>query len=220
MRTRRPASERGAVAVEAALVIPILMLLVFGIIEMSLLLRDSLAVTSSVRAGGRVASAMAGAGPAGESASGGCVAPCSPESTPMLAQMAANAVQTSGTALPPDAVEELWVYKANDQGFPGPTGSRAWTCSENCVRFIWVPDPDPDRDSDSDSGQFRYRDGTWASASINACVNSSPDAVGIYLRARHGFITGLFGDGVEFEDSAVFTFEPLSALTCAPNAHP
>lgn len=210
MRTRRPASERGAVAVEAALVIPILMLLVFGIIEMSLLLRDSLAVTSSVRAGGRVASALAGAGPAGTNEGGDCTAPCTPANAPMLAQMAANAVQTSGSALPEDSVQELWVFRANPQGFPGAAGSTAWTCTVNCVRFRWVPARD----------QFRYLSGNWASAGINACVNSSPDSVGIYLRARHDFITGLFGAGLDISDSAVFTFEPLPALTCAAGTHP
>ncbi|GAA0971428.1 hypothetical protein ENKNEFLB_01386 [Nocardioides aquaticus] len=210
MRTRRPASERGAVAVEAALVIPILMLLVFGIIEMSLLLRDSLAVTSSVRAGGRVASALAGAGPAGVNEGGDCTAPCTPANAPMLAQMAANAVQTSGSALPEDSVQELWVFRANPQGFPGAAGNDEWTCTVNCVRFRWVPARD----------QFRYLDGAWASATINACVNSSPDTVGIYLRARHDFITGLFGAGLDVSDSAVFTFEPLPALTCAAGTHP
>ncbi len=210
MRTRRPANERGAVAVEAALIIPILMLLVFGIIEMSLLLRDTLAITSSVRSGGRVASALAGAGPAGVNEGGDCTAPCTPANAPMLAQMAANAVQTSGSALPKDAVQELWVFKANAQGFPGATGNKAWTCTTNCVRFRWVPSKE----------QFRYLSGSWPSATINACVNAAPDTVGIYMRAQHEFITGLFGDGVEVDDSAVFTFEPLPALSCAPGTHP
>ena len=49
----RGRGERGAVAVEAALVTPILFLLVLGIIEMSLYMRDTISVTSSVRTGGR-----------------------------------------------------------------------------------------------------------------------------------------------------------------------
>ena len=50
-------TERGAVAVEAAIITPLLVALAFGIIEFGLLLKDDLGVTSSVRAGARMASA-------------------------------------------------------------------------------------------------------------------------------------------------------------------
>src|SRR4051794_10410786 len=56
---RRPRDDRGAVAVEAAFITPVLLLLVFGMIDMSLLIKDNVAVVSSVRAGARVASAEA-----------------------------------------------------------------------------------------------------------------------------------------------------------------
>ena len=49
--------EGGAVAIEAALLTPLLLLLLFGIIEFGMLYKDYLAVTSSVRAGARMASA-------------------------------------------------------------------------------------------------------------------------------------------------------------------
>ena len=54
---RRERPDRGAVAVEAALITPVLVLLVFGIIEFGLAFRDWLAVTSAVRAGARTAAA-------------------------------------------------------------------------------------------------------------------------------------------------------------------
>src|SRR3712207_2982205 len=92
-------SERGAVVVEAALVTPLLMALVLGIIEMAMLMKDDVALTSAVRNGGRIASANAGAGPGGVAADdGSCLSPCSPANAPMLAQMAANAIQTAGGA--------------------------------------------------------------------------------------------------------------------------
>ena len=53
-RRLRKRSERGAVAVEAALVTPILLILVFGIIEMGFLMKDDIALTSAVRNGGRI----------------------------------------------------------------------------------------------------------------------------------------------------------------------
>jgi hypothetical protein len=197
------------VAVEAALVTPILLLFVFGIIEMALLMKDDVALTSAVRNGGRTASANAGAGHGGDNEAGDCLSPCSPANAPMFAQLAANAIQRAGTALPRDSIKELWVYKANNKGYPGPDGSTSMTCGASCVTYKWVTSKD----------QFRYYSGSWDSKSVNACANNSPDAVGIYLKAEHSFVNGLFGDSVEIEDHAVFAFEPLPTLTCAPNTH-
>jgi hypothetical protein len=210
-------SERGAVVVEAALVTPLLMALLLGIIEMALLMKDDVALTSAVRTGGRTASANAGAGPGGVAADDGtCLSPCSPANAPMFAQMAANAIQRAGTALPKDSIKELWVYKANAKGYPCAlaTGCEtstltSMTCGANCVKYKWMPTKD----------EFRYFSGTWTSKKVNACANNNPDAVGIYIRAQHDFLTGFFTKDVMIEDHAVFTFEPLPTLTCAPDSH-
>jgi TadE-like protein len=214
-----PRSERGAVVVEAALVTPLLMILLLGIIEMALLMKDDVALTSAVRNGGRIASANADAGPGGTAADdGSCLSPCSPANAPMFAQMAANAIQTAGSALPKDSIQELWIYKANAKGYPCPlsaaTGcevntSTAMTCSTNCVKFKWLKAKD----------EFRYYSGTWLSSSVNACANSNTDVVGVYMKSKHSFLTGFFTDSVMIEDHAVFTFEPLPTLSCAKDAH-
>jgi len=195
---------------EAALVTPLIMVLIFGIIEMALLMRDDVALTSAVRTGGRTASANAGAGPGGVNEGGDCVAPCSPANAPMFAQLAANAIQRAGSALPKDSIKELWVYKANNKGYPGAANSTTMACGTNCVKYRWVASKD----------QFRYSSGSWLSSSVNACANNSPDAVGIHMVAQHDFLTGFFSDHVNIEDHAVFAFEPLATLTCAPGAHP
>jgi hypothetical protein len=205
-------SERGAVVVEAALVTPLLMALLLGIIEMALLMKDDVALTSAVRNGGRIASANAAAGPGGVSEGGDCLSPCSPANAPMFAQIAANAIQSAGTALPKDSIQELWIYKANDKGFPGANGSTVMTCGTNCVKYKWVPAKD----------QFRYYSGSWTSSTVNACANSTAppiDVLGVYMLAKHDFVSGFFGKSINIEDHAVFTFEPLPTLTCAAGAH-
>ena len=201
--------DRGAVAVEAALVTPLILLLITGVIELALLMRDDVALTSAVRNGGRTASANAGAGPGGVNEDGDCISPCSPANAPMFSQLAANAIEHAGSAMPKDSITELWVYKANDEGYPGTNGNKTWTCGSNCVKFKWVKAKD----------QFRYLSGTWLSSTVNGCANNNPDSVGIYMKADHNFVTGFFVDKLSIEDHAVFAFEPLPTLTCAPGQH-
>ncbi len=187
---------------------PVLLGVLFGIVEMSLLLKDDVAVGSAVRVGSRIASASADAGP-GVCETGPTAPPCSPASSPALAQAAADAIQRAGTAMPQDQIDYVLVYKANDKGYPGANGSTFMPTScagvTSCVKFVWRPSV----------GAFRYSDGSWSSASINACVNES-DAVGVYLQATHKFVTGIFGSSMGLSDRAVMKFEPLTNDSCKP----
>lgn len=216
MTTHRPSGaqksheDRGAAAVEFALVVPLLVVLLLGILEMSFLMRDYVSMSSSVRAGARTASAAADAGP------GTCQAsvnppPCSPQSVPAFAQAAADTIQKAGTAMPADQIDWLMVYEAGSNGFP--VGRSDLQCSTNCVLYVW----------DDGIDRFRYSSGSWASASVNACVNDPDrDVVGIGLQARHAWLTGLFGDGLTMQERTVMQFEPLESDRCKPgtaNAH-
>jgi hypothetical protein len=208
-RTRTgTARERGAVAVEAALVMPLVLAVLLGLVEVSLLIRDHVAVTSAVRVGSRIASASADAGP-GVCESGPEAPPCTSTSSPALAQAAADAIQRAGSAMPSDSIDHILVYKANPQGYPGAAGSTTMpsSCSgvPDCVRFVW-------RDS---ANAFRYAGGAWDSKSINACVNQS-DTLGVHLQATHTFVTGMFGASVGVADRSVMKFEPLSEDSCKP----
>ena len=59
---RRARGERGAVALEAALTFPILLLILLGIIEFTFLMRDHSVVVSDTRLAARIASTGANAG--------------------------------------------------------------------------------------------------------------------------------------------------------------
>lgn len=185
--------EEGAVAVEAALIFPLLVLLLFGIIEMSLLLRDHVAATSLVRAGARTASAL--------------------PRVPSLVEDTVDAMERAGSALPQDSYEELWVYRATSEGFPvGNSASDPFAvCGTDCVRYAW----NDSRDS------FGRASGDWDPNSINACPGD-PDAmaVGVYLRARHEFVTGFFGVSVDVADHAVLKFEPLATYSSTAPCKP
>ncbi len=214
--SRRARREDGAVAVEAALVLPILVILVFGIIEFGFVLRDYAGVSSLVRSGARIASTGADHGP-GTCETGIGAPPCTSTSSPALAQEAADAIQRSGSATNPDQIDFILVYKANSKGFPGAetntTMPNDCTSTPNCVRFTWRASLDT----------FKYSSGSWDSKSISACFPGSPtnpmDRVGIYMQATHKMLTGLFGTSLTLTDRAVMDFEPLATQTCGANDH-
>jgi Flp pilus assembly pilin Flp len=186
-------SEDGAAAVEAALIIPLLIFLLFGIIEISLLLRDHVATTSLVRAGARTASAL-------------------PRSSTMVPDTVA-AMERAGSALPKDSYEELWIYRADPNGLPiGNSASNKFaTCGTDCVRYAW----NDARDT------FGKVSGNWDPLSINACPGDpNAMAVGVYLRARHDFITGVFGSGMTVSDYAVLKFEPVATYSSTQPCRP
>ncbi len=208
MTRPRMKSERGAIAVEAAIVVPLLVVMMFGVVEVALLMRDSVALSSSVRTGSRIASASAGAGP------GTCQAsanppPCTPATVPAFAQAAADSIQRAGSAMPKDSINWVMVYEANTAGYPLPAGNTQLVCTSNCVTYVW----------DQALDRFRYASGTWASKSVNACVNDPlQTSVGVAMRAQHQSVTGVIGS-ISLTERSVMRFEPLPSDQCKANTH-
>lgn len=181
--------QRGSVAVEAAIVFPLLIVLTFGIIEFSLLMRDHVATTSVVRSGARTASAL--------------------PREPTMVETTRQAMNKAGSAMPTDSYEELWIYAANDAGYPGAAGNKDFDptdCTTNCTRFAW----------DDSREQFILMSGntTWPEH-VNACPGSAAAmSVGVYLKAKHTWVTGLFFDETYVADRAVMKFEPKPPQSC------
>ena len=209
---KRARGERGAVALEAALTFPILLLILLGIIEFTFLMRDHAVVVSDTRLGARIASTGAHAGP-GVCPTGEGAPPCVPADVPALAQLAADSIQRAGSAMPVDQIEYLLVYKANANGYPGgdSTNTMPTSCAgiASCVMFKW-------RDTEN---KFRYNSGSWISSTISACFPGNLDRVGVALVAKHKNFTGLFGSYLTLEDHAVMNFEPLPVQSCKSGAH-
>ena len=184
------------------------MLVLFGIIEMSLFMRDVVSVSSSVHVGTRMASVAAGAGPATCTPS-----PCTPPTAPALAQLAANAIQQAGSAMPQDQINWIEVYNANTSGFPMPAGNTTSTCSTDCVKYVW----------NSTKNQFVYSSGSWSSASINACINDPEPDVGRRDHERHAPVDHRLvrqrGDRPGAECHAVRASDQRFVQARPPNAH-
>lgn len=111
-RRPRPVRERGAVAVETALVSLMLITLIAGIVDSSMLFRDGLVLATASRAGARTGA-----------------------SEPLASTFAVDAatqVVAAMSDLDPARVTKIWVYKASlTTGEP----SSGASCSSFCVKF-------------------------------------------------------------------------------------
>lgn len=224
-RRRHLRGDRGAAAVEFALVSLLLFTLLFGIIEFSLAMRDKIAVTSAVRTGGRVASAEPKACDLGST---GC-APAdgvtgTPNGVSSMVLDTARATTAALTGVPESSIQQLWIYSAGADGKPAGGGGFANTsaCRSRCVwyrfdpGYVWIDPVTGNRVT----GRFRYQGGRWRSTDINACPGGAANSVGVYLKVKHQFILGgIIGDtSVDLSDYSAFRFEPQPTLVGLPGA--
>jgi hypothetical protein len=177
-------AQRGAVAVEFAIIAPVLVVLTFGVIEFSSAYHDKSAAADAARAGARAGSAMA-------TQSG-------------FAAATASAVSAAVSTLPASEPQELWIYKANSQGYPG-SGSSFSSCGSNCIKYSYSP---ASRTFVPSGG------GGWSASTQQACTQPF-DEIGVYVKLNHTFVTKLFGTSVTLTDHAVFRFEPVASSQCS-----
>jgi TadE-like protein len=185
--------QRGSAAIEAAIVTPLVMALVFGIVELGFLLKDYLAVAEAVRSGVRLASA-----------------------NPRYATFAletANKVALTGQAMNLNDVQQLWVYRVAKQCVGcdptnKPDGYTDFSGCNICVKFTWV------------NGQFVKGYDNWPAGDQNACSTSAggpPDRIGVYLQLKHAPFTGLVFKSVIISEASIMSLEPMSYLSvCKP----
>jgi Flp pilus assembly protein TadG len=177
--------DRGAAAVEAAIVTPIVMALFFGIVEMGFLFKDYLAVAASVRAGVRIASA-------------------SPR-TSNFAQAAANQVAQTGGAMDFNDVQQLWVYKV-DPTTNKPVGFTDFSNCTVCVKFSWTGSQFVKA-----SGSPDWPASSQNACSASG-PGGPPDRIGVYLQLKHYGFTKLVFNSVNVADSSILTLEPIPLL--------
>jgi Flp pilus assembly protein TadG len=182
--------ERGAAAVEAAIVTPLVMALFFGIIELGFVFKDYLAVAGSVRAGVRIASA-------------------SPR-TSTFAQTAVNKVAQAGGAMNFSDVQQMWVYKASATT-DKPIGFSDFSGCTVCVKFRWDAGTKvfvPTSDNWSAISQ---------NACSSSSIGGPPDRIGVYLQLRHDAFTKLVFSSVNISEASILTLEPIPVSgVCKP----
>jgi Flp pilus assembly protein TadG len=113
---------------------------------------------------------------------------------------AVDSVAVALTALPKARWQEVWVYQAD--GTTGlPVGSTDFSSCTTCVRYAW------------DGTAWTPVQETWDFGDQNACPGEA-EYVGVYVKARHEYVTKLFGAGRTLSEHTVMRFEPLPRSSC------
>ena len=190
------AADRGAALVEAALILPVLALLVFGLIEYGLVFKDYLTVANMTRAGARI------------SASDGATAYADYD--------VLQAVKSAGNALGAGTLQYLVVFKASSSSSALPTGCDTASQLHVCNRY---------QPSDLNLAKTSFGtctadttavlDGAWCPVlranTLSGNSGAGPDYVGVYVKVRHAFVTGLFGSARTITDTTVMRIEPVAS---------
>ncbi|MDG1409976.1 MAG: pilus assembly protein [Acidimicrobiales bacterium] len=195
-RHRRMRGDSGAVIVESAIITPLLMLFVFGIFEFGFAFRDYLAVANSARDGAREASVAADAADADYR---------------ML-----RSIQRASVALPDGVIERIVIWEAAGPTDTVPTSCKNGTpvtgiCNVYDAADLSVPEYQFGCQEIASGDLFNSPDRFWCPIDRKVIAGSGLDFVGVYVQITHDYITGFFGDSVEFDDHIVLKVEPQDA---------
>ncbi len=228
-RRRRARGDRGAVIVEAAIVLPILFMLIFGMLEIGSALKSYSGAANAVRAGGRTASVAgniadadraimervaaeaAGIG-AGEieyvviwhSSAPGTQPP--PACAPTTAQPSPNTTSAGVSDGGTDAVGACNIYHrpaASGGAFDMASGDAA---NPPDYYFGCSGGSDPDAAHKVDClwpGKNRKTTVTPRGVTPPPGTTGIPDYVGVYIRAEHDYVTGVLGDTLTITDGSI-----------------
>lgn len=197
MRAGRASGCRGAALVELAMVLPLLALLAFGALEMGLAWRDRLTVQTATRAGVRVGSAEG-----------------------RLATADQGVLLAVGAALHDLGLGDVdWVVVYKSDTSDGSVPSACTTpvpqsVSGSCNAYTGAQLQEV-VEGTAPSSWFgcggSSLDGYWCPASRQSVQALGPDFLGVWIRAGHPMLTGLFESELTVEDDAVMRLEPQEA---------
>ena len=203
-RTRRARwqqwrSERGAALVEAAIVLPVVLTLLLGVMEFGFIWKDDLAIANGVHTAVRIGAADGSAQYADYD---------------ILQQL-----KSGTTALPTGAVIAVIVWEANANN----------TVPTSCTALIGSDaNPNASSGVSGLCNYYRGTDvtGLTQASFTNSCTtgpdhywcpssrlhvlsgSAVPDLVGVYIRINHNYVTRILGTSRTLSDQAIMRIEP------------
>ena len=190
---RRQHRQRGAVMVEAAIALPLMVLLAFGIITFGQAYSNATITAGSTRTGARLASATYVR--TGDRNLG-------TQANTIAAAVAVDLNNLQGAT----PVSHVDPYKAD--ATTGFTFTRVLpsftTCGTNCISYAW----------NSTTKAWGSSSGSWTGLP-NGCTEPL-DYVGVYVKVTDPLKTGLFGtQTITINQHTVMRIEPVSNVLCS-----
>lgn len=174
--------------VEAGLLTPLLLLLIFGVIEMGLLFRDVVTVGAASRDGARVAAAS------GDELNAD--------------YRILQTIKTASSVISPHDVTRIVVFEATDSSSLPTPGCRQGTPSSTVgTRCNVYTGADFARDAGDFGCAATSPDRYWC-PSVRPSSLGALGYVGIEVWSRHQLVTGFFGRSVQLKDRTVLRIEP------------
>ena len=204
---RRADGERGSVIVEAALVFPLMIFILFGIIEFGFIFKDTLTLNAMTSAGARTGAVAGNA------------------VNPSTDYQVLSAVRAAATSLN-SQIEGVVIFKAsgNSDALPlgcGPVGGALPTVGVPGVCNVYSATEFGDIQSTWAEQEAQYPNsfgctaGSWDAqwcpssrvVSETGNAGAGPDYVGVYIMARHQTLTGFF-PSMTLTDTVIQRIEP------------
>jgi hypothetical protein len=191
--------ERGAAMVEFAIILPLVLLLTFGLIDFGFAFADAAGIKSATRSGARIGSALS-----------------KQHGQLQSITTAVNAGLGNSTRA---QATEITIYAADPHGFNPPD-----SCSGTEVGNGWmcygqvIPANAPDRFNLS-----RADVDAWDNAvgKQNACPAISTDIkawkLQVVVKARYPFLTKFVGANINLREKVLIDLEPTSTGNCQPS---
>jgi len=184
--------ERGAALVEAAVLLPVVLMIVFAILELGMMFKSATVASSASRAGVRLASATYAPAPAG--GAGTADNPDKPGVGGLVASAVAEVLRDRQAG---DTPQLLRIYRSQADGTP--VGGNFSTCATDCLRYSW-----------NGSG-WAFQGGTWTSPDACGAVLHS---VGVYVSVRHEASNDFFPLAKTIDEFSVMRLEPRPFVQC------
>ena len=161
-----PDRERGAALVEFAIIAPLLFLLLYGIVELGLGLREQLTMSNAVTTGARIGSVLGTDG-----------------GSDIAILRAVEASLVGGTDI--DVVTSVVIYEANPDGSSSGNENH-YTYDPTDPTCTWNPCPDPTHPSFGGYGS----PAGWVPTDRDTAL-PNPDILGLRVNYQHEWITSL-----------------------------
>ena len=185
VKVRRARNDDGAALIEFAIILPVMLIIFFGLTQLGFAMKTSSTVTGATRSGARVVSATyPAAARSGD-----------PTTIANTLDSVRLAVERDLDGLPAQATPlTLVVFEADANG--NPTGGAS--CASSCISWTW------------NGTKFASKTGSWSDP-MSCGVNV--DKVGVRVIAHHD-ITSPFMNDLTVTRTTTMRLEPVSEAAC------